>query len=193
MVIQSLGLWTCYDSQILLPVRPSIAYGLTYTLASCTRNVRILPDTTHLPTSPSHDILILPGGAPGAKTFATNSAVQSLIRAYRDESRWTAFICAATTALTASVAGSTSSDLDTQSATKCRVTSHPSFKDEVVKAGWEYADDQERVVVVEEQKIVTSRGPGTAMEFALAIVECLAGKDKRVEVTGPLVMMPANL
>lgn len=73
------------------------------------------------------------------------------------------------------------------------MTSHPSFKEEVVKAGWEYADDSERVVVVESQKVITSRGPGTAMEFALTIVECLMGKEKRDEITGPLVMMPANL
>lgn len=36
-------------------------------------------------------------------------------------------------------------------------------------------------------KVVTSRGPGTTMEFSVALVEQLYGKDKADEVSGPLV------
>ena len=36
-------------------------------------------------------------------------------------------------------------------------------------------------------KVVTSRAPGTTMEFAVALVEQLYGKEKAVEVSGPLV------
>jgi len=39
-------------------------------------------------------------------------------------------------------------------------------------------------------KIVTSRGPGTTMEFSVTLVEQLLGKEKAVEVSGPLVMRP---
>ena len=35
--------------------------------------------------------------------------------------------------------------------------------------------------------IITSRGPGTAMEFALTLIELLAGKDKREQVNQQLV------
>ena len=41
-----------------------------------------------------------------------------------------------------------------------------------------YKDD--RVVV--DGRLITSQGPGTAMEFALALVEFLAGKEKMLEV-----------
>ena len=41
--------------------------------------------------------------------------------------------------------------------------------------------------VVVNQNAVTSRGPETAIEFALTLVECLYGKDKMEEVDGPLV------
>lgn len=35
---------------------------------------------------------------------------------------------------------------------------------------------------------MTSRGPGTAFEFALELIEKLLGAEKRVEVAGPMVM-----
>lgn len=38
-------------------------------------------------------------------------------------------------------------------------------------------------------KIVTSRGPGTTMEFSVTLVEQLLGKEKAVEVSGPLVCL----
>ncbi|CAL5332065.1 unnamed protein product [Camellia sinensis] len=45
-------------------------------------------------------------------------------------------------------------------------------------------------IVQQDGKVVTSRGPGTAMEFSVALVEQLFGKDKANEVSGPLVMRP---
>lgn len=65
-----------------------------------------------------------------------------------------------------------------------RVTSHPSVKKEIEDAGWDY-DDESRVVI--SGKVITSRAPGTAMGFALTIVEVLAGKEKRREVAGPML------
>lgn len=42
--------------------------------------------------------------------------------------------------------------------------------------------------VVKDGRVVTSRGPGTAMEFAVALVEELYGKEKADGVAGPMVM-----
>lgn len=72
-----------------------------------------------------------------------------------------------------------------ESKTKVPVTSHPSVKKEIVDAGWDYAPDSERVVV--HGKVITSRGPGTAMLFGLTIVEALRGREKREEITGPMI------
>ena len=44
----------------------------------------------------------------------------------------------------------------------------------------------DRVVV--DGNCVTSRGPGTALEFALKLVELLYGKDKAREVGEPMVL-----
>ncbi|KAI4666301.1 uncharacterized protein J4E79_002338 [Alternaria viburni] len=156
---------------------------------SMSRNIRIVPDyhkTTDVLRETAHkayehyDILILPGGAPGAKTFCQNNDVRQLIWDFRNHGKWVAAICAATTALVATewwVA------TKTPDGGKKRVTSHPSVKEEVEEAGWQYSE--ERVVV--DGKVITSRGPGTAMLFALTIVEVMCGKDKRAEVEGPMV------
>lgn len=42
--------------------------------------------------------------------------------------------------------------------------------------------------VVQDGLVVTSRGPGTAMEFALVLVERLFGREKADAVAGPMVM-----
>ena len=42
--------------------------------------------------------------------------------------------------------------------------------------------------VIVNDSLVTSRGPGTAIEFALALVAELYGKDKEHEVAEPMVM-----
>lgn len=43
--------------------------------------------------------------------------------------------------------------------------------------------------VQQDGNVVTSRGPGTTMELAVALVELLFGKDKADEVSGPLVIL----
>ncbi|KAF1943185.1 DJ-1 [Clathrospora elynae] len=150
--------------------------------AHMTRNIRIVsdyPTLSSVPSQPIHeyfDILILPGGGPGAKAFCTSDPVLELIRNFRKEDKWVAAICAGTTALVASV-GRFGGE-------KVKVTSHPSVAEEVKDAGWEYSED--RVVV--NRNIITSRGPGTAMLFALTIVDVMCGKEKRDEVAEPMVV-----
>jgi len=48
------------------------------------------------------------------------------------------------------------------------------------------SDSAARVIV--DDNLVTSRGPGTALEFALALVNELYGKEKEHEIAGPMVM-----
>lgn len=69
---------------------------------------------------------------------------------------------------------------------KAEVTSHPSVREDVEGKGWRYSED--RVVVDDGEKIITSRGPGTALGWALRIVEVLAGRGKREEVGGAMVL-----
>jgi protein DJ-1 len=114
-----------------------------------TRNIRIVPDYPTLASVPSpndYDILILPGGGPGAKTFSTTDDVLELINSFRKANKWVAAICAGTTALVAAEKA--------HGQGKGKVTSHPSVAEEIKSADWMYSE--ERVVV--DGKLVTSRG-----------------------------------
>ncbi|MEK6749629.1 MAG: DJ-1/PfpI family protein, partial [Pseudomonadota bacterium] len=63
-----------------------------------------------------------------------------------------------------------------------RVTAFPGTLDDVQVAGMQL----ESATVVQDGRIVTSRGPGTAMDFALALIELLAGAAARDKVEAPL-------
>jgi 4-methyl-5(b-hydroxyethyl)-thiazole monophosphate biosynthesis len=57
-----------------------------------------------------------------------------------------------------------------------QITSHPSVRKDLPET--HYSED--RVVI--DGLLITSRSPGTAMEFAMALVEILCGKEKVEEV-----------
>ena len=137
------------------------------------RGIRIMPDT-YLDASQcgpdKYDLLVIPGGATGAATMARNATVQELIRIYLEQDKFVGMICAGT--LAAKAAGLPRQPL----------TSHPSVKQEL-ENDFDYSEES----VVVSGKLVTSRGPGTAFQFALTLVESLCGKEKREEVFGPMV------
>lgn len=61
-------------------------------------------------------------------------------------------------------------------------TSYPGFVDKMNLPTVAYKNDP----VVRDGKVITSRGPGTAMDFALELIEVLAGKAQRDEVEAGL-------
>ena len=63
-----------------------------------------------------------------------------------------------------------------------RATSYPGSLDINSVPGLEYVDQP----VVTDGKVITSRGPGTAMDFALELIEALSGKQVRDEVEAGL-------
>jgi len=129
--------------------------------------IRVVPDTVldEALASKDYDMAVLPGGAPGTENLGKNPHVKALIERLNSKGRILAAICAATTILSA--AGLTKGR---------KVTGHPSVWGKLDAA--EVAD--ERVVV--DGNIITSQGPGTAMEFAFALVEALYGAEKVEEI-----------
>jgi len=57
-------------------------------------------------------------------------------------------------------------------------TSYPGFLDDPAFSGITLSNE----AVVRDGNTITSRGPGTAMDFALELIEVLLGEDKRDEV-----------
>lgn len=106
------------------------------------------------------DMVVLPGGMPGTENLEAHSGLASLLRYYAEEGKWVAAICAAPMVLGRM-------GLLKGKAATC----YPGFENYLVDAECR----TERVV--QEGKFITSRGPGTAMEFSLKLVEVAAGRE----------------
>jgi len=105
------------------------------------------------------DAVVLPGGMPGAKNLKEDARVRELVAKAAHDGKVVAAVCAGPIALAAAgvLAGR-------------RATAYPGYELE----GAVYSE--ERVVV--DDNVVTSRGPGTVIEFSLALVEKLVGSAK---------------
>jgi 4-methyl-5(b-hydroxyethyl)-thiazole monophosphate biosynthesis len=121
------------------------------------------------------DVIALPGGMPGAERLRDCPTLISLLRAQQAAGRWTAAICAAPAVVLAA-----HGLLDGAA----RATCYPSFAHALPPGV--ACDD--RVVVDEAACIITSRGPGTAVEFALRIVGVLDGKDSATKIADAMLL-----
>lgn len=116
------------------------------------------------------DMLLLPGGGGGTDILAKDSNIQNLVKKLNDKGKVLGAICAAPYAL--HVAGVLPKNY----------TCYPSFENKIGVQGYKPASK-----VVEEGNILTSRGPGTAMSFALYIVKKFAGEKKYEEMKAELL------
>lgn len=152
--------------------------GIEVTLAGLTagplrgsRGTQILPDSTlDAALAEIYDMVILPGGMPGTKHLRNDARVITLVQQMSKAGDWVAAICAAPSVLAA--AGL----LDGKRAT-CYPGSLNEFPQVLVQES----------AIEQDGKLLTSRGPGTAMDFALLLLELMAGKSTRQQVEGGLV------
>jgi 4-methyl-5(b-hydroxyethyl)-thiazole monophosphate biosynthesis len=157
--------------------------GATVTVASVTgnrqvtasRGVVIVADALiEACVHKDYDLIVLPGGMPGAEHLRDSADLTRMLQRQRDGSRLYGAICASPVVV-----------LEHHGLLKeRRATCHPAFVDQLTNP--ERVDA--RVVVVVDGNCLTSRGPGTAVEFALALVERLYGKARREEVAGAMVV-----
>ncbi len=147
-----------------------VSAGLDAQPVRGSRGTVLLPDTTlDEALKQTFDMVALPGGQPGTNNLKADARIIALTQQMAQKDKYVAAVCAAPSVL------ATAGLLDGK-----RATSFPGALDGFPKVNREHAS------VVEEGKIITSRGPGTAMDFALALVEKLAGRAKRDEVEAAL-------
>jgi len=132
------------------------------------RKTKHIPDCTLADVhAEDFDMLVLPGGQPGATNLRNDVRLKQIVETVRAKDRYLAAICAAPVVLSA------------YGVLKDRTaTSHPTVCAEVAAGAKEISN--QRVVV--DGPIITSQAAGTAMEFAFKLVEILCGPDKIVEV-----------
>lgn len=135
-------------------------------------NIPVTADATFSDTDFSDiDVLVLPGGMPGAKHLNEHKELKKLITEYNSKEKPIAAICAAPMVLGGL------GILDGK-----RATTYPGFEPELIGA----KVTGENVVV--DNNITTGKGPGLVFEFALRLVEQIAGLQTRREVQSGLLL-----
>ncbi len=139
---------------------------------TASRGVRLVADTSlDAVIDDEFDMIVLPGGLPGADHLDNDSRVHDKLQEMTAAGQYVAAICAAPKVLA-------SADLlDGRSA-----TSYPGVLNALDLHNTEISSE----AVVVDGKVVTSRGPGTAMDFALTLIGLLTDTKTRQEVSGGL-------
>ena len=106
------------------------------------------------------DMIILPGGWDGTYALADDENVQRILKEMDSKGKNIAVICAAPFAL------------NKAGVLKQNFTCYPSVEEQIREDGYQ----GDRTMVVEDGNVMTSRGPATAICFALQIVKKLKGE-----------------
>jgi 4-methyl-5(b-hydroxyethyl)-thiazole monophosphate biosynthesis len=148
----------------------SVMADLTVTAS---RGVKIVADKGIAECeSGEFDLIVLPGGMPGAEHLRDSETLVRMLKKQKENGRLHGAICAAP-----AVVFERHGLLE-----GVRATAHPGFIDKL--------DDTRALMdrVVVDGAVVTSRGPGTAIEFALRLVAILYDEGKAREIAGAMVV-----
>ncbi len=133
--------------------------------------VLIADKNLHDALGDSYDMVVLPGGLPGADYLNADPRIHTLLKKMAHEQKYIAAICAAPKVLANAglLAGK-------------RATGFPGTLEKLNLSDTKLED----AAVVIDGKIVTSKSPGAAMDFALELIELLEGKASRESVESSL-------
>ncbi|MBA1333311.1 4-methyl-5(B-hydroxyethyl)-thiazole monophosphate biosynthesis protein [Candidatus Endoriftia persephone str. Guaymas] len=150
-----------------------VTAGLDAEPVLASRGLKIIPDTSlDQALDQRFDMIVLPGGLPGADHLNNDPRIHSLLQRLADAGGYTAAICAAPKVL------ASAGLLDGREATGYPGTLEALGLTQVRLSG---------EAVVTDGRVITSRGPGTAIDFTLVLIERLVGKETRDKVEAGLV------
>jgi 4-methyl-5(b-hydroxyethyl)-thiazole monophosphate biosynthesis len=147
-----------------------VVAGLAAGPVTASRGVVLLPDVLlDEVLTETFDMIVLPGGLGGAQRLEADARIITLLKKMAADGRYTAAICAAPRVLATAglLAGR-------------QATAYPGTLDGLSEVQLSSA------AVVQDGLVITSRGPGTAMDFALTLIERLCGRDRRDSVEAAL-------
>ncbi|MFP4161975.1 MAG: DJ-1 family glyoxalase III [Ectothiorhodospira sp.] len=152
-----------------------VTAGLEPGPVKCSRGVVLIPDALLEEVyEEDFDLVVLPGGLGGADRLNADPHIHTVLRRMHAEGHYVGAICAAPKVL------GDAGLLRGRSA-----TGYPSVVNALDLPDTRFTDQP----VVVDGRVATSTGPGTAMDFALTLIELLAGPEKRREVEEPLHRM----
>jgi 4-methyl-5(b-hydroxyethyl)-thiazole monophosphate biosynthesis len=145
-----------------------VSAGLDDQPVRASRGTVLIPDTTlDEALTQEFDMIVLPGGLPGADHLNEDPRIRNLLTTMVNSGKYTAAICAAPKVL------ANTGILDGKWA-----TAYPGVLEELQLPKVNLMSDP----VVKDGRVITSRGPGTAMDFTLVLIEILTDKATRDEV-----------
>jgi 4-methyl-5(b-hydroxyethyl)-thiazole monophosphate biosynthesis len=143
--------------------------GLPGTIVDGSRNVKVIADTKLEDVDEKDfDAMVLVGGSPGYTNLSKSNKILKIIGDFHRDGKLVAAICGAPTVLA-----------EAGILTNIKATVYPGLEKYIPKP----RNDR----VLSEGNVITSQGPGTSMEFALRIVEHLAGKETMKNIKEQLV------
>ena len=138
---------------------------------TASRGVQLVPDALWEELDLlSYDLLVLPGGLGGTEALCDNDGVQETLRIFDIEELWIGALCAAPLAL------HTAGILENRA-----FTCYPGTEE---KMGREDRSDEP---IVRDGHIVTSQGPGTAIPFALKLVDLIDGANAAEQIASSII------
>ncbi len=154
----------------------ALTVGIIEGITTGARKMNMIPDTSiDQIEADDFDMIVLPGGLPGANYLNDDPRVKELIQNFNKKNKAIGAICAAPYVL--ANAGVLNGK---------KATSYPAPKHEnlILSKGGTYLQEK----VVKDGNIITSRGPATAMCFALSIVENFKGSEISEQVRKALLL-----
>ena len=158
------------DIEAVAPIDVLTRAGVEVTVASTDDGlVKAAYGTTIVPTTTLakvadelFDAIVVPGGVKNAQGLAADERVVQMVRRHAETEKIVASICASPGTVLAEAAGILSG---------CRATGDPGFNNKLAATGAIVTDED----VTISGNIITARGPGAALQFALAIARRLTG------------------
>ena len=146
--------------------------GVNGKIATGSHQIPVTCDITQeeLDVNADFDMIILPGGLPGAHNLNDSPVVNTLIEKAQQNDKFICAICAAPYVL--GVRGVLKNK---------KATCYPGFQDKLL--GADYVNEG----VVRDGKIITGRAMGSATDFALEIIEALCGKEVREQLKASII------
>ena len=145
-----------------------IVAGLSTDPVKASRGTVLIPETDlEKVKKETFDMIVLPGGLPGADNLRDDERIIDILKRHANENKTIAAICAAPKVL--AHAGLLKGRL---------ATCYPGALNGMDLKEIKLSDDP----VVVDGRIITSRGPGTAMDFALILIQSLLDQNKREKV-----------
>lgn len=143
-----------------------VVAGLSDGVIKASRGVRLLPDMgLDEALKLDFDMVALPGGLPGSDHLANDPRIVQLLQSMHASGRLVGAVCAAPKALARS--GVLDGKLATAYPGVLQAERHPNISGEAV---------------TRDGQVITGRSAGTVMDFALELIEALAGQETRHKV-----------